>query len=146
MMGTETGAYSVVHTEDESMINPTELAKYDAILMLNTTNNPISSVEARKAFEGFLAQSKGLVGIHAATDCHRNWSNYLEAMGGVFDGHPWNAKDEVTLYNECPDHVCAKMIPQGYVIKDEIYQYKDDKHFTREKMRVLVSLDLTAQI
>jgi type 1 glutamine amidotransferase len=36
------------------------------------------------------------------------------------------------------------MIPQGYVIKDEIYQYKDDKHFTREKMRVLVSLDLTA--
>ena len=143
LMGEKTGAYSVVHTEDEKMINATELAKHDAVLMLNTTNNPISNPKARKAFEDFLAQKKGLIGIHAATDCHRNWPNYLEAMGGVFDGHPWSARDKVTLYNECPDHVCAKMVPQGYVIQDEIYQYKDDKHFTREKMRVLLSLDLT---
>ena len=64
-------------------------------------------------------------------------------MGGILDGHNWNASDGITLYNECPDHACAKMILQGYVIQDEIYQYKDDQHFSREKMCVLVSLDLT---
>jgi len=142
-MGEETGAFTAVHTEDEAVFNDAELAKYDVILMLSTTRDPISKPEARAAFEKFLAEKKGLVGIHAATDCHKNWPNYLEAMGGIFDGHPWNARDEVTIYNECPDHACAKMVPQGFKIKDEIYQYKDDKHFTRDKMRVLLSLDLS---
>ena len=142
-MGEETGAFTAVHTEDEAVFNDAELAKYDVILMLSTTNNPIATPQARKAFEKFLAEKKGLVGIHAATDCHRNWPNYLEAMGGLFDGHPWNAGDTITIHNECPDHACAKMVPQGFQIKDEIYQYKDDKHFTRDKMRVLLSLDLS---
>ena len=143
LVGEKTGAYTAVHTEDESMINDAELAKYDVLIMLSTTNNPISTPKARAAFEKFMASDKGLVGIHAATDCHKNWPNYLEAMGGIFDGHPWGAGDHVTLYNECPDHACAKMVPQGFVIRDEIYQYKDDKHFTRDKMRVLLSLDLS---
>lgn len=145
LVGEKTGAYSAVHTEDEAMINDAELAKYDVLLMLSTTNNPISTPKARAAFEKFMASDKGLVGIHAATDCHKNWPNYLEAMGGIFDGHPWGAGDHVTLYNECPEHPCAKMVPQGFVIRDEIYQYKDDKHFTRDKMRVLLSLDLSGK-
>jgi uncharacterized protein len=142
-MGDKTGAYTAVHTEEEAMINDAELAKYDVLLMLSTTRNPIASPQARAAFEKFMASNKGLVGIHAATDCHKDWPNYLDAMGGIFDGHPWTARDKVTIYNECPDHPCAKMVPQGFVIQDEIYQYKDDKHFTRDKMRVLLSLDLS---
>ncbi|WDE98616.1 ThuA domain-containing protein [Lentisphaera profundi] len=142
-LGDKTGAYTSVHTEDEAMFNDAELAKYDVILMLSTTRNPIASPKARAAFEKFMASDKGLVGIHAATDCHKDWPNYLEAMGGIFDGHPWGGGDKVTIYNEDPDHVCAKMVPQGFVIQDEIYQYKDDKYFTRDKMRVLLSLDLS---
>ena len=143
LVGEKTGAYSAVHTEDETVFNDIELAKYDVILMLSTTNNPISKPESRAAFEKFMASNKGLVGIHAATDCHKDWPNYLEAMGGIFDGHPWGGGDHVTLYNEGLDHPCSKMVPQGFVIRDEIYQYKDDKHFTRDKMRVLLSLDLS---
>jgi type 1 glutamine amidotransferase len=142
LLGQKTGAFTADHSEDESVFNDANLAKYDVVLMLNTTNNPIANPKARAAFEKFMASNKGLVGVHAATDCHKNWPNYLEAMGGIFDGHPWGAGDHVTLYNECPDHACAKMVPQGFVIRDEIYQYKDDKHFTRDKMRVLLSLDL----
>ena len=105
-IGKKTGAFDSVATEDVNMINDDELTKYDAIIMVNTTNNPIDTKEGRAAFENFLASKKGLVGIHAATDCHRNWPNYLEAMGGVFDGHPWGAGSHVTLHNEDPDHVC----------------------------------------
>ncbi|MCH2205534.1 MAG: ThuA domain-containing protein [Lentisphaerales bacterium] len=141
-LGEQSGAFTATHTEDAEMINHTELTKYDTIIMLNTTNNPIAKPEQRSAFEKFLASKKGLVGIHAATDCHKNWPEYLEAMGGIFDGHPWGAGAKVTLYNEDLDHPCCKHVPQGYVIRDEIYQYKDDKHFTRDKMRVLLSLDL----
>ena len=143
-LGELSGAYQADHTEDESVFNDENLKQYDAILMLSTTLNPISTPETRAAFENFLKQKKGLVGIHAATDCHADWSNYLEAMGGIFDGHPWNKNSLVTLHNEALDHPCAKHVPQGFQIMDEIYQYKDDQHFTRDKMRVLLSLDLSA--
>ena len=145
LLGEQSGAYTSTHTEDAEMINDAELAKYDVILMLSTTNNPIKSAEQSAAFEKFMASNKGLVGIHAATDCHKDWPEYLEAMGGIFDGHPWGAGSTVTLYNEGLDHPCCKHVPQGYKIRDEIYQYKDDEHFTRDKMRVLLSLDLSGE-
>jgi type 1 glutamine amidotransferase len=63
-------------------------------------------------------------------------------MGGIFDGHPWGSGSVVTLYNEEPEHPCSHQVPHGYQIKDEIYQYKHDEHFTRDKLRILLSLDL----
>lgn len=144
-LGERTGAFRLIHTEDESMINDTELAAYDAIVMLNCTGQPIQSKEARAAFEKFMASNKGLVGIHAATDCHSDWPNYLEAMGGIFAGHPWTSGSLVTLNNEEPDHICSSMVPQGYKIRDEIYQFRHDEYFSRDKMRVLLSLDLSGE-
>ena len=143
LLGEKTGAFSAIHTEDEQMINDNELKKYDALIMLNTTGNPISKPESRKAFEKYISSEKGLVGIHAATDCHRDWPNYIETIGGLFDGHPWGKNSYVTIYNEDTEHPCAYMVPQGFVIRDEIYQFKEDQYFTRNKMRVLLSLDLS---
>ncbi|MBF0197094.1 MAG: ThuA domain-containing protein [Planctomycetes bacterium] len=145
LLGEHTGAYSSDATEDPSVFTKENLAQYDAILMLSTTKDPIPHGKARDAFEDFLTQGKGLIGIHAATDCHADWPYYLDAIGGIFNGHPWTSKDLITLYNEEPEHPVVKSVPQGYVIKDEIYQYKDDEHFTRDKLRILLSLDLSGK-
>jgi len=145
-LGIKTGAYRVDATEDPAVFTPENLAQYDGIIMLNTTGgDAIPDGEARKAFESFLEGNKGLIGIHAATDCHAGWNNYREAMGGLFDGHPWGAGHLVTLYNEEPDHPVSECVPQSYQMKDEIYQYKDDEHFTRDKLRILLSLDLSGE-
>ena len=144
LLGERTGAYNVLATEDPIIFTPNQLSKFDAILMLSTTGEDvIPEGPARDAFEDYLKGDKGLIGIHAATDCHANWPNYLEAMGGVFDGHPWNSDSLVTLYNEEPCHPICSHINTGDQIKDEIYQYKDDEHFTRDKLRILLSLDLS---
>lgn len=145
-LGKRTGAFNVVATEDPAVFNSEHFMSYDGIIMLNTTgSDAIPNGKERQAFERFLEQDKGLIGIHAATDCHANWSNYLEAMGGIFDGHPWGAGSVVTLYNEEPDHPICNHIHTGEQIKDEIYQYKDDEHFTRDKLRILLSLDLSGE-
>ena len=145
-LGKRTGAYKVVATEDPAVFSSPHFMDYDGVIMLNTTgNDTIPKGEARDNFERFLAQGRGLIGIHAATDCHRDWDNYLEAMGGLFDGHPWGARSVVTLYNEEPDHPICNHIHTGDTIRDEIYQYRDDEHFTREKLRILLSLDLSGK-
>jgi len=145
-LGKRTGAYKVVATEDPAVFSNSRFMDYDGVIMLNTTgNNTIPKGKARDNFEKFLAQGKGLIGIHAATDCHRDWDNYLEAMGGLFDGHPWGAGSIVTLYNEEPHHPICNHIHTGDTIRDEIYQYRDDEHFTRKKLRILLSLDLSGK-
>jgi len=145
-LGKRTGAYTAVATEDPAVFSSPEFMNYDAILMLNTTgDSTIPQGEAREQFEQFLDAEKGLIGIHAATDCHSDWPYYLEAMGGIFGGHPWRASDVVTLYNEEPEHPICSHIKTGDTIKDEIYQYKDDEHFTREKLRILLSLDMNGE-
>ncbi len=144
-LGKQTGAFQTVATADPAIFTAEKLADFDAIVMLNTTGDAIPRGEARDALEAYLEGDRGLVGIHAATDCHGDWENYREAMGGLFNGHPWGAGHLVTLYNEEPDHPICKHIATGDQIKDEIYQYKDDKHFTRDKLRMLLSLDLSGK-
>lgn len=144
-LGKKTGAFSVEATEDPAAFTTENLARFDGIIMLNTTGDAIPRGAAREALETYLQGDKGLIGIHAATDCHADWENYREAMGGLFNGHPWNAGSLVTLFNEEPDHPICKHIETGYQIKDEIYQFKDDKHFTRDKLRMLLSLDLSGE-
>ena len=145
-MGKRTGAFNVVASEDHAVFNSPSFMNYDGVIMLNTTGNDvIPQGRARENFERFLMNGKGLIGIHAATDCHRNWSNYLEAMGGLFDGHPWGANHTVSLYNEEPNHPICNHIQTGDRIRDEIYQYREDSYFTRDKLRILLSLDLNGK-
>ena len=145
-LGKRTGTFEVSATEDPAVFNSPGFMEYDGLIMLNTTgNDAIPKGEAREAFEAFLKLGKGLVGIHAATDCHRNWPNYLNVMGGIFDGHPWGANSLVSLYNEEPNHPICSHIMTGDTIRDEIYQYRDDEYFTRDKLRILLSLDLSGK-
>ena len=145
-LGKRTGAFTVVASEDPKIFLSDDFMNFDGIIMLNTTgNDSIPKGKYRNAFEKFLEQDRGLIGIHAATDCNKDWDEYLSAMGGVFDGHPWNANSVVTLHNEEPDHPICNHINCGDTIRDEIYQYKDDKHFSRSKLRILLSLDLSGK-
>jgi type 1 glutamine amidotransferase len=141
-LGEATGAFSVDTSENQDVFRKGQIHDYDAILMLSTTGEPIPKGKGQEEFLKFIASGKGLVGIHAATDCHAKWKGYLDVMGGIFDGHPWGSGSVVTLYNEEPEHPCSHQVPHGYQIKDEIYQYKHDEHFTRDKLRILLSLDL----
>lgn len=145
-LGKRTGAFSVVATEDPKIFLSDEFMGFDGVIMLNTSGkDAIPKGKHRDVFEKFLEQDRGLIGIHAATDCHKDWDEYLTAMGGFFDGHPWNARSVVTLHNEEPDHPICNHIKCGDTIRDEIYQYRDDEHFTREKLRILLSLDLSGK-
>ena len=65
-------------------------------------------------------------------------------MGAYFDGHPWMASSTVTINVEEPDHALLQPVFDGksdFRIKDEIYQFKDEP-YSREKLRILLSLDV----
>jgi hypothetical protein len=146
VMGEKTGAYTLDATEDPAVFTVENLKQYDAIVMLNTTGDPIPEESQQKALEQFVSSGGGLVGIHAATDTGAKWEAYGKMIGGYFDGHPWHAGSVVTILNENPSDPINHAAYGGektFQHKDEIYQYKD-KPYSRDCLHILQSLDLTA--
>jgi type 1 glutamine amidotransferase len=160
MLGEKTRAFAAVHSEDPTMFEADKLAGFDAVIMLNTTGECLSdsrgdtdSESAKRRKENlrqFVASGKGLMGIHSATDTMYSSKEYGDLIGGWFTGHPWHT--EVPLKVDAPNHPLTSMFDpaEGFVIKDEIYQFAQRgegesfggyQPYSRDKLRVLLSLN-----
>ncbi len=138
-MGKATGAFEAEVSDDVSMFERENLDRFDAIVFDNSTGTLFENAELRKGFMEWVKSGKGVVGIHAATDCFYDWPEFGEMMGGWFHGHPWN--EQVTIRVEDPDHpVNSAFVGRAFAVADEIYQFKDP--YSRENLRVLLSLDV----
>jgi len=141
IMGRTTGAFETVESSDPSVFGPASLGRFDAVCMNNTTGELFDDPELKKSLLDFVRGGKGIIGIHAATDCFYKWAEYGEMMGGYFWGHPWGAGDTVTIKIDEPEHLlCAAFEGKGFQIREEMYQFKDP--YSREKLKVLVTIDL----
>jgi len=142
-IGEKTGAFEVDLADEYEVFTEENLARYDAIVFNNTTSlDPDES--QRAAILDFIRSGKGIVGIHAAADNFGKWPEGVALMGGIFDGHPWNAPGTWAFQVEDPDHVLnAAFEGEGFWMKDEIYWYKPESFQGRERLRVLLSLDMS---
>ncbi len=149
IMGEKTGAYTIEHSEDPGVFAPKSLARFDAVIMLNTTGEAFEAVrngasadkqqqEWQSNLLAFVGGGGGLVGIHSATDTCYQWPEFGRLMGGYFDGHPWH--EPVVIKIDDPDHPLTQMFNhQPLALTEEIYQLKDP--YSRRTHRVLLSLD-----
>jgi type 1 glutamine amidotransferase len=139
IMGKQTGAFTAVPSTDTAMFLPENLRQFDAVLMNNTTGELFTDEARKTALLEFVRSGKGIVGVHAATDCFYKWPEYGEMMGGYFNGHPWNEKVGVKL--DDPGHpLVAAFGGRGFEVADEIYQFKEP--YSREALKVILSLDV----
>lgn len=141
VMGRKTGAFSPDFSDDYSVFAPANLAKYDAVVFNNTTQLKLPEA-AKQALLAFVANGKGIVGIHAATDSFYDWPDGAAMLGGLFDGHPWGAGGTWAFKLDEPNHPLNRAWGgKGFKLRDEIYQFKAP--YTRADRRVLLSLDLS---
>lgn len=138
-IGKKTGAYTTVISDDPAVFNADNIGKYDAILFNNTTGQLFTDPVLKQNLLNFVKSGKGIIGIHAATDCFYDWPEFGEMMGGYFNGHPWN--EEVTVKLDIPDHpINAAFNGQSFAVADEIYQFKNP--YSRNNLQILLSLDI----
>jgi type 1 glutamine amidotransferase len=134
-LGKTTGAFEATVTQDCSLISEASLKQYAAVVFFTTGELPLDDAQ-KKAFVEFVRSGRGVVGIHSATDTFYKWPEYLELIGGYFDGHPWHQK--VTVRVEDTSHPATAHLPASFTINDEIYQFRD---WSRDRVHVLLSVD-----
>jgi len=85
-IGSSIGA-EVDSTEDASIFSDEGLGKYDLVVFALTTGNVLDESQ-QTAFENFVRDGGGFLGIHSASDTEYDWEWYGKLVGGYFDGHP----------------------------------------------------------
>lgn len=142
-LGRESGLWETVIRTDAQLLtrqpleqNGKNLETFDAVFFLVSGEVPLAE-EQKQALLSFVREGKGFVGAHGATASLAEWSDYVELVGGTFDGHPWNQL-EVELVVEDPTFPAVAHFPERFRFVDEIYQIAE---FSRDRSHVLISLD-----
>ncbi|MHC4675996.1 MAG: ThuA domain-containing protein [Planctomycetota bacterium] len=149
IMGRKTGAYQTVVSSDTTMFKPENLRQFDAICFNNTVGVLFQDPELKKSLLDFIRNGKGFIGIHAAAATFVQWPKYDqwpefgEMLGGYENGgHPWKPHEWITIKPDDPGHpLNAAFNGKGFRISDEVFQFQ--KPYSRDKLRVLLSIDMT---
>jgi type 1 glutamine amidotransferase len=163
LMGEETGTYEAVVSDDLANFEQAAISEFDAICFLNTTQevfrpHPVRfallseekkkealslEVELQQNLASFVKNGGGFVGIHAATDTFYQWPEYGKMIGGYFNGHPWNARTQVSIKLDdaaAGNPIVASMHDgESLNFKEEIYQLKEP--YDSSKLDMLLRLD-----
>lgn len=134
-----TNGFDVTITQlAENKLTPEYLKSLDVIVFYTTGELPLSDAQ-KKALLDWIKSGKFFLGLHSATDTFYKWPEYGQMIGGYFNKHPWTQDITVTIKTEDKSHPASRHLPDGWSMKEEIYQIKD--FIGRDKTHVLVSLD-----
>jgi uncharacterized protein len=134
-LGRSSGAFEVAATEDPSEFSADRLDSYAAVMFFTSGEPPLSGTE-KTALLDFVRSGRGFVGVHSAADTFYAWPDYLDLIGGVFNGHPWHQSVRIEVVDS-GDPLVA-FLGNSLQIEDEIYQISD---FDHRGSHVLLRLD-----
>jgi len=125
----------VTVTEDSKMFNADTLSTYSAVVFLSTTGTVFND-DQRSAFEEYIQNGGGYVGVHSAADTEYDWPWYEELMGAYFDSHPPGTPNADLLLQDA-SHPSTEMLPEIWNKDDEWYNYQAFE----DHINVLLTLD-----
>ncbi|MDA0638777.1 ThuA domain-containing protein, partial [Nonomuraea sp. MCN248] len=128
--------FAVDTTEDSALFTDQNLAQYQAVVFMSTTGDPLGTQDQKDAFQRYIQNGGGFVGVHAAADSGYDWAWYGKLVGAYFKSHP--AIQQATVKVEDPAHPSTKDLPATWTRTDEWYDYQANPRGT---VHVLTSMD-----
>jgi uncharacterized protein len=126
--------FDVDTTTDSTVFVLNNLKKYAAVIFLSTTGNVLND-EQQNAFQQYIQQGGGFVGVHAASDTEYDWPWYGNLVGAYFVKHP-KIQEAVLVINDSTN-IATKHLPKPWKRTDEWYNFK----YVATDLHVLISID-----
>lgn len=128
-------------TENGAAFSPQILSRFDAVVFNNVSGDVFTS-QQRKAFQAFVEQGGGFVGIHAAgDDSHKSWPWYQGILiGANFTQHTLDPQFQVaTVHVENAGHPLAAGLPASWRRTEEWYAFEKSPRSAAN--HVLITVD-----
>ena len=134
-LGRNSGVFEVIASEDTSEFSTENLKRYAAVMFYTSGELPMSDAE-KSALLNFVRSGRGFLGVHSAADTFYTWPDYLDLIGGYFNGHPWHQSVMIEVVD--PSDPLVAFLGNLLDVEDEIYQIGD---FDHRGSHVLLRLD-----
>ncbi|GAB3171622.1 hypothetical protein GCM10027059_40140 [Myceligenerans halotolerans] len=133
--------FSVSASEDAAVFTDGTLADYEAVVLFTDGEDTLDA-EQRSAFEAFVQDGGGVVGLHSSSNMDKtDWPWWSDLMGGAFfKSHPSGDDQfqEATVRIEDATHPSTAGLPAEWVRTDEWYNFTANP---RDDVHVLATLD-----
>ena len=113
--------FTVTATEDGSAFTKENLARYRVVIWLSTSGDVLDD-DQRAAFEAYICEGGGYVGVHGASDTEYDWAWYGGLVGAYFRSHP--EPQPATLTVRDPQHPSTAHLPPAWRRVDEWYDFR----------------------
>jgi type 1 glutamine amidotransferase len=111
------------------------LKNYKTIIFLSPTGNGLFDDSQKAAFQKFIHNGGGFVGIHAATDCLYDWEWYGKLVGAYFSKHP--KIQQATLDVIDKKQIFTNTLPEAWPHTDEWYNFKN----VSQDIKIVITVD-----
>ena len=133
----QANGFAVDTTEDAGAFTSKNLARYRAVVFLNTTGDVLDPAQ-QDDFERFIQAGGGYVGVHAAADTEYDWPWYGRLAGAWFNGHPGNPNVRKGTFRVVDgNNPSTAGLPAVWPREDEFYNFKS----IDPTIHVLVDID-----
>lgn len=127
--------FQVSATENASVFSSDTLSSYDAVVFLSTSGDVLNK-QQEAAFEQYIRQGGGFMGIHGAAATEYDWDWYGRLVGAIFDDHPEVQEATVRVANDA--HPSTLHLPSAWTWTDEWYNFRSDP---TDSVNVLLTVD-----
>ena len=118
----EANDFQVDATEDATLFRDNVLSRYDAVVFMSTTGDPLNA-DQQAAFERYIRGGGGYAGVHAAADTEYEWTWYGKLVGAYFRNHPPGTPTATVRIDDL-DHHSTLGLPNPWPRVDEWYNYQ----------------------
>jgi len=146
-MGSRTGAYEAVFSDDIEMFRPGKIKQFDALCFNNTLGVLFEDAELKQSLLGFIAGGKGFAGIHDAIATfvqypkYDQWPAFGQMIGATENGgHPWNGELMTIKIDDPASSINAAFQGKSIQIADQAFQLQEPT--LRDHLHVLLSIDV----
>ena len=129
--------FAVDASEDASIFTDQKLAKYQAVIFLNTSGDILDDNQ-KSALQRYIQGGRGFVGIHSASDTEHNWPWYGGLVGAFFQSHPAIQPGSIKVADTA--NPSTNFLPMSWGRTDEWYNFASNP---RRSVHVLAALDET---
>ena len=141
-MAKNTGAFEPIFNNDLDNLKYPKIKEYDAVFLNSIVGSVFSDPDVINGLIRYVREGGGLAAIHGSTFASTDVPEYGELLGATTAPH--RAFDVATLKIDDPNSPITKHFEGHDVLSyiDELYHFPPSGPYSREKLHVLMSINL----
>ena len=136
-----TGTYEPVFDNNLENLRYPGIKQYDAVFLNSVVGTVFSDPEVLDGLIRYVNEGGGVAGLHGTTFASQDLREFGELMGAQEGPHQYNGEPGTLKIDDPGSPLTKHFGGRGFSMMDEFYHFPMSGPYTRDKLRVLLSMD-----